>query len=430
MSEFTLSSSGSPSELSEALQTPTQPVSPGFVALLTCGNVVLFICYIGIASLLLPLQIGTFDPANKAAIFGLFTGTAALLAVIGNPLAGALSDRTTSRFGRRRPWIFSGAILSAIALAILMTAHTIVFLYIGWALFQLFSNFTLATLTALIPDKVPTSQRGMVSGIVGLGIPFGAIIGSFLIGQVFKVPGTSYAVLIVLVLVVLIACALFLGDKAIPKDSVSPFHLGTFLKNFWVNPRTYPDFAWAWVTRFLPTLGYFMGTGYILYYLQDAVKYQQLFPGQTALQGASTFNIVAEIVLIFSTVIGGILSDLFQRRKLFVIIASVVLALALLLLGLFPVWEMILVAAGVLGLGFGAFLAVDLALVTQVLPSPKTRARDLGIYHIGSTLPQTLAPAITALVITNFHSYTFLFIAAALFTLLGVIAVGQIKGVR
>ena len=141
--------------LPEALQPPLQPVSVGFMIALALANAALYLCYFGIGVLLLPLQISTIDPANKVVDLGVVTSISVLLALIGNPLAGALSDRTTSRFGRRRPWIFSGAIVSALALALMMSAQSIIVLSLGWAIFQLFSNFVLAALAALIPDQIP-----------------------------------------------------------------------------------------------------------------------------------------------------------------------------------------------------------------------------------------------------------------------------------
>src|SRR5262249_3664714 len=160
--------------------------------------------------LLLPLQISTIDPAHKVANLGIVTSVAVLLALIGNPLAGALSDRTISRFGRRRPWILVGAIASALALAVLFSAHSVVMVFIGWSAFQLFSNFILAALAAIIPDQVPEAQRGTISGIVGLATIVGSIIGSVLIGMVIKAPAPSYLLLIVLILVILVPYAFFL----------------------------------------------------------------------------------------------------------------------------------------------------------------------------------------------------------------------------
>jgi MFS family permease len=416
--------------LPEALQPPTRKVSVGFLLALTVASAVLYLCYIGIGGLLLPMQISTIDPVHKVANLGIVTSIAVLLALIGNPLAGALSDRTTSRFGRRRPWIFSGALLSAAALAIMMSAQSIVMIFIGWAAFQLFSNFILAALTALIPDQVPEAQRGTASGIVGLAASVGSIIGSIIIGIVIKVPAPSYLLMIVLLLVVLVPYSIFLREKALPREHVQPFHIGAFLKNFWVSPRKHPDFAWAWLTRFIPIFGYFLGTGYLFYYLQDAVHYQQLFPGQSVTQGVSTLTIISTVVSIVFTLVGGILSDRFKRRKLFIVLSSIITAGALLIFGFVPSWPILMIAMAVLGIGFGTYMSVDGALVTQVLPSANDRAKDMGIINIANTLPQSLGPAVAAFLITSTHSYLVLFAVGAVITLCAALVVRPIKAVR
>ena len=136
MAEFVSSSSALSSDASgdlpEVLQAPTHPVSLGFMIAIGTVEFAFFICYIGIGALLLPLQIGQLAPGNKVVALSLFTGISVLIALVANPIAGALSDRTTSRFGRRRPWILLGGIFTAVSLFIMMQAFTLPLLYIGW----------------------------------------------------------------------------------------------------------------------------------------------------------------------------------------------------------------------------------------------------------------------------------------------------------
>lgn len=434
MEDFTLSSplttAAETSFLPEALQTPTRPVRLGFMLALTLAQSVLFMCYVGIGGLLLPLQISTIDPANKVVNLGIVTSISVLLALIGNPLVGALSDRTTSRFGRRRPWIFAGTILSALSLSIMLSAQSIWMIFVGWAAFQLFSNFILAALTAIIPDQVPVEQRGTASGMVGLAISVGSIIGSIVIGQILKAPAPSYVLLIILLLVILIPYSIFLREKTLPREYVKRFRLGTFLANFWIDPRKHGDFTWAWLARFIPFFGYFLGTNYLFFYLQDAVHYDKLFPGQSIVQAVSTLTIISTLVALVFTPLGGYLSDRFKTRKLFIIIANVIIAAAMIAFGTVPSWTVILVTMGVLGMGFGIYTSVDAALVTQVLPSANDRAKDMGIINIANTLPQSLAPAAAAFIISASHSYLTLYVTGAVIALIGIFSVLPIKSVR
>ncbi len=413
-------------DIPEAVRTPTKPVSLLFMVALTAAGTSLYILYTGIGALLLPFQVGLLAPANKVVVLGVFTGIAVLVALVANPLAGALSDRTTSRFGRRRPWIVIGGLLTAVGLLFMWRASNFPLLFIGWCSVELFSNCTLAALTATIPDQVPENQRGTVSGIYGLATSLGGILGAVIGGQIFRDhPESAYVVMLAIVLLAILPFAVFLNDQALPKGYLPAFRIGAFLKGFWVNPRKYPDFAWAWMTRFIPFIGYFLGTTYILYYLQDAVKYP------AALQGASTFSIVATVVSLGSTVLGGYLSDKVKRRKLFVVIGMVIIALAMLVLAFVPTWQAVVVAGAILGFGLGAYLAVDVAIVTLVLPKAEERGKDMGIINIANTLPHSLAPVLAgAILALTSSNYTFLYFAAALFALLGILTVRPIKAVR
>ena len=260
MEDIRIAAAASDSGVPEALQVPTQPVRLGFMLAITIANMTYFLCYIGVGTLSLPFQISQLAPASKVTVLSLFAATSVLFGLVTNPLAGAFSDRTTSRFGRRRPWIFTGALGTAISLFIMWQAISLPLLYIGWCGVQLFSNFAIPAMVATIPDQVPERQRGAVSGVFGLSLPLGAILGAILIGQVFKAaPANAYLVILVVVLVINIPFALFLSDKALPKGYPPAFRLGAFLKGFWINPRRYPDFGWAWLTRFIPLIGYFYG---------------------------------------------------------------------------------------------------------------------------------------------------------------------------
>jgi MFS family permease len=117
-------------------------------------------------------------------------------------------------------------------------------------------------------------------------------------------------------------------------------------------------------------------------------------------------------------------------RKPFVMVGMSIIAASMLLLAFFQIWEVVLLAAVVLGFGLGAYLAVDVAIVTLVLPSAENRAKDMGIVNIANTLPHSLAPVLAGVILALTHSYPFLYIAAAIFVLLGILTVLPIKVVR
>lgn len=411
-------------DLPEALQIPAKAVSAGFQFLLSLANLVVWLSILPISQILLPTQVAALDAAHKFTNLSIATAIGVLAAVITNPIAGALSDRTTSRLGRRRPWFIAGTLLSIAALALMANASSFIALVLCWAIFHVAANAILAALSAVVPDQVPVRQRATVSAFVSLSLPLGAVIGALLVTRVLNSMQLSYFVFIGILLVVMTLLVLVIHDRPLPRDAAPRFNLGAFLTGFWVNPFKYPDFGWAWLTRFLVYLGYFISLGYLLYFLQDAVHYQK------AAQGVTTFQVILTGTLLIASVISGILSDKFQRRKIFVIGASLVIVLAFLILAFFQTWPAVEVAAAVLGVGFGAYLGVDIALITQVLPSTSARGKDLGVINIANALPQVVGSAVAALVINSFHSYTLLFVFAAILASLGAVLIQRIKSVR
>jgi MFS family permease len=408
----------------EALQVPTKAVNAGFQLLLSLANLVIWLSILPIGQILLPMQVATLGAANKFTNLTIATAVGVLAAVITNPIAGALSDRTTSRLGRRRPWFIAGTLLSAVTLALMATTTSFVALVVWWAIFHIAANTLLAGLSAIVPDQVPVRQRATVSAFVSLSLPVGAVIGALLVTRVARSTQVSYYIFIGLLLIVMVLFILVLRDKPLPKEVVPRFKLGIFLAGFWINPVKYPDFGWAWLTRFLVYLSYFTSLGYLLYFLQDAVHYQK------AAQGVATFQIILTSTLLIASVIGGLLSDRLQRRKIFVIGANLVIALSFLILAFFQTWPAVELAGAVLGLGFGAYLGVDIALITQLLPSANARGKDLGVINIANALPQVVGVTIAAFVVNTFHSYTVLFVIAAVLAVLGAVLIQQIKSVR
>jgi MFS family permease len=134
--------------------------------------------------------------------------------------------------------------------------------------------------------------------------------------------------------------------------------------------------------------------------------------------------------MLLTVVVGGIASDRVGRRKPFVLCAGLVMSAASLILAGAQTFLGALVAATVLGLGFGVYTSVDFALLTEVLPAALDRAKDLGVINIASTLPQVLAPAIAAPVVTHLGGYPVLYVLSAILGVVGAVLVYKIRAVR
>jgi MFS family permease len=379
---------------------------------------------------LLPLQLAGIDEDGKVAAFGLVTGFGALVAVVANPLAGALSDRTTSRFGRRHPWTLGGVVVGAAALCLLGLQTSVIGVLLCWCLAQAALNASYASLNAGIPDHVPVRQRAVVSGWIGFPQALGLVVGAVVVTMLVTDIPAAYAVIGIAAAAMALPFVLSTPDPPLPREARRPLTWRDLKDTFWVSPRAHPDFAWAWFTRFLVMLGNATGTLYLLFFLQDAVGYEQLFPGHTADEGVLVLTLLYTAGVIATSVAGGVLSDRMNRRKPLVVASSAVMTVAALLLTFWHTWPAAIAAAAIMGAGFGVYLSVDQALITQVLPAASDRAKDLGIINIAATAPQVLGPALAALIVSSAAGYSGLYALSAIVTLLGGILVWPIKSVR
>ena len=377
--------------------------------------------------LLLPQQIDAeLHPENwidSVVAFGIISGIAGLFAIIVYPLTGALSDRTTSRFGRRRPWIAGGALLFAVALVLLGLQHDLVGIGVFWVL--ALSGFCVMTaaLTATISDRVPVDQRGYVSGWLSAPQAVGTILGILLVTMLALSLLAGYALVAVLLLVLTIPF-LMRPDAVLAPEQRERMSARGVIGSLWISPREQPDFGWTLLGRILVNFGNAFGTTLLLYFLMFGLDRTDAEDDLLMLTAVyMVFVIIAALVL-------GRLSDKLGRRKLFVIVASVLQAVAAVLLAFFPDFTVALVAAGLLGLGYGCFLSVDQALATQVLPDPENRGKDLGIMNIASAVPQAIAPLLGAGLVAMMGGFTGLFLLAAVCAALGAVAVMRVKSVR
>ncbi|HQR90475.1 MAG TPA: MFS transporter, partial [Caulobacter sp.] len=282
-----------------------------------------------------------------------------------------------------------------------------------------------------LPDRVPDAQKGRVAAFLSLGNPIGTMAGAVLIGGLLVTEFTRYIAISLVLLLTLAPFVLKLDDKPLPRDARPPFKLGAFIAALWVNPRKHPDFAFAWVGRFLVLVALSLVQCYMLYFLQDVIGYSRIFPGRKAEEGLAILTTVSTVSNVALALIGGMLSDKLKRRKLFAAGAAMTIALAMVIFSMTPSWPVMVATYLLLGCGAGCFYAVDIALVTQVLPSQRDAGKDLGVLNLANTLPQALAPmlAVWALGPTQLD-YQVFFLVAATLAVAGGLAILPIRGVR
>ncbi|MFD0820642.1 MFS transporter [Micromonospora zhanjiangensis] len=417
-----------PASLPAALAEPTVKVRPAWIALIFSANLGVWMAFFTPIQILLPQQIERIQPTGKEAMLAVVTGLGALAAVVVNPLAGALSDRTTPRLfgldlGRRHIWTCCGALLGAVALVLLARQDTILGVALGWVAAQTCFNAMLATLSSAIPDRVPVTQRGGVSGWVGIPQALGLVLGAVLVTAVISGNAAGYLAVAVAVLALALPFALFTADDPLPRTHRPALRARGLITGMWISPRAHPDFAWAWLTRFLVQIGNALGTLYLLYFLQDKVRY----PDPEG--GLLVMILLYTVGMMTTAVVAGRLSDRSGRRRVFVIWSGVIMAVAALLLAVWPIWSAALVAALLLGAGYGVYLAVDAALITQVLPQATDRGKDLGVINIANSAPQVLGPALSAPIVVHLGGYPTLYAVTAAVTVLGSVLVLKIRTV-
>src|ERR1700757_1635696 len=419
-----------------ALAEPTQHVRYRWIVGLTLASLGMWMATQTPLQVMLALQLQDITPRHKVVALGVVIGVGAVSSALATPIVGALSDRTargrrTGRFsGRRHRWTLVMAVLAAACMVVLAVQGTVLGVALLWFLFSGFQNGEYATLSAAIPDHVPVRQRATVAGWGGMPIALG--LGA---GTVLGVDGLNqrlvagYITLAVLMVLLALPFVLFTPDHPLAPEDREPFSWRRVASSYWISPREYPDFGWAWLTRFLATLSIAMGTLYLLYFLRDKVHYARLFPGQTAADGLLILILIYTGGVVVASIAGGVISDRSGRGKRLVTVSGLLMGVAALLLTFWETWPSALAAAVLFGVGFGCYIAVDQALITQVLPKAHDRAKDLGIINIAIVTPYAIGPAIAAPLV-SLVGYPALFGATAVVAIAAAIGVWQIKSVR
>jgi len=282
-------------------------------------------------------------------------------------------------------------------------------------------------LVAVLPDQVPAAQRGLVAGVLGVCVPIASVSGTFVV-KIFT--GNQLAMFLAPCAIggfFILLFAVTLKDRRLGKADRPNWSLRELASTFYVNPRKSPDFAWAFASRFMFVLAYAFLITYQAYYLLDKIGSAEADVPQQIFLGTLTQS----VVLVAASLIGGRLSDRTGRRKPFVLTASIVYGLALFVIAIASSFNGFLVGMAISGLGFGMYVAVDLALVVDVLPDKDHAAKDLGVFNIAGALPFSIAPAIApAILAISSGSYGVLYAVAGVCAIIGAFAILPVKGVR
>ena len=385
----------------------------------------------------LPSQIAAIvGDARKELFNGLVPAAGATLSLAATPIAGALSDRSRNRIGRRRPFLAVGTAINILFLLLLArfgaggSIGLFLLCYLG---VQLGANWAGGPYAGLIPDLVPPKQRGQASGWLALmtagGTLFGVIAaGALIVGRGY---GPIYLAIAV-TLASLCAVTLFGVTEKPLVEAPAPIRARDFAASFLLRGPRYRDFYFVLFTRALVTMGIYSVFTFFQFFLKDVVR------SESPARDASYLVGIIIAAGIPTSLLAGALSDHLGRKPLVYASGGLMAAASLLFIGVgrFPSLAAMYWIGAVFGIGYGAYQAVDWALAIDVLPQGESAAKDMGIWHVSLVLPQVLAPALTGVVLSAFkHSslllgYMVIFILTALWFILGTVFVRQIRSVR
>ncbi len=383
-------------------------------------------------TVVIPAEVLRFVPeAQKGAYLGLLFAAGAVMAMVVSPISGALSDRSTLPMGRRRPFVIVGVLVNVLGLTVMRHAPAYASYVVGLALVQAATNFAGGAFNGLIPDRIPRSQRGVASGVLGFMMMSGTICAALLAGHLVGQGRTASVYLIDAVLFLACTALVVLQIREAPIRDAPPFSLGAFARSFWIDPRRYPDFGWMFLTRGLVMLGFYTMISFLQFFVKDTLHL-------TVPEAARVTGILSAVTIAAGTIVAlaaGWVSDRIGRKGI-VSVSGFFLALTSFGLLTQPPLSTLMWIAVLFGIGYGAFTSVDLALAIDVLPSRGTAAKDLGIWGVANTLPQVLAPILAGPMLDIFNrrspnsGYTVVFSGAIVCVVLASIFIWKIKGAR
>ena len=381
---------------------------------------------------MLPSQIAALvGDDRKELVTGLVMGGGALASLVLTPVAGAMSDRSRSRFGRRHPFLVVGTLVNVVFLLAMapMTAGTsLAWFVVAYLGVQFGSNWAGGPYAALIPDLVPAPQRGAASGWMALMSTVGMLAGVAVAGQLAR-PGRYVAIDVTICAALLLAMlATVWGVRERPAAALRAAATSRFVPS----PRLHTNFYWVLATRSLVGMGIYSVFSFFQFFLADVLHVAR--PEQ---QASYLIGAIVAAGIPTSLVAGG-LSDRTGRKPLIYVSGGVMAVASVLFVAAGAVQSLaaIFVVGALFGLGYGAYQAVDWALAVDVLPVGDDAARDMGIWHVALVLPQVLAPALSGAVLAALKpvsvetGYVVVFVVTAAWFIAGTVLVSRVRGVR
>ena len=408
--------------MTEHSGTPTaiagKRVGPLWMTLFTLAWLAIWTVQLTPIQLLLPLQLDTGAPGENwiAGVVwaGVVLSVGGLVGIIAAPVSGRWSDRTRSRWGRRRPWAIGGSLVAAVGLVLTGLVAGPVAVGGAWIVVSVGVSVASAALTAMIADQL-TTQRGAASAAASSAQAVGIVVGVGAVVLIGLNVEQSYFLLAAIIAVIGSGTALLLPDAA-AHELALPAPRTAARTASWRDR----DFLWLLISRFVVNIGNAFGTSLLLFFLLYGVR----VPSAAAQDDLLVLIVIYTVFVVIASIIAGILSDRpsaspLRRRRTITAVSAVVQAISGVVILISPSFEMTAVAAAIMGAGYGAYMAVSLAFATDLLKDPDDHARDLGLVNVSAQLGQLLGPLLGAGLVALVGGFWLLFGAAAVLSVVG-----------
>ena len=400
----------------------------------------------GMHGIILPLRVLDFVPeAEKNTALGLLISTGLILAMIVQPVVGAISDRSGFSWGRRRPFILVGALFLLLLLPGIGLAGSYAVLFAIYCLMQISSNIVQGPHQGFIPDLVPEGKRGLASGVKGFleilgGVailyPIAIFMDNYAIGQGSQWLWLSLALPGIVLLAFMVVTVLMVREQPRSGGLQLPainLNAGIMLRRclMWLRLsriisfiKAHSSFAWFLASRLFFFLAMAVIQRFALYYLRDIIGADD--PAEAVFR----FSILAVIGMLVVVYPAGRLSDKMGRKS--IAFSSAILGtLGILVIILYQSYISIMIAAGILGVATGAFLSTNWALATDLVVKGK-EARYLGLANMATAGAGVLAGLVGPLIdhyeaVTTGLGYQIMLVACLLFFILGGLLLLKVK---
>ncbi len=424
-----------------------------------------------------PLATPIFGVNNIETARGVMTGIGLLIAMFVQPMAGAMSDVSTHRLGRRRPYMIGGTAVVMVALVITALAGNWYVLLLGYVLLQLSDNVAQGAYQGLMPDVVPEDKRGKASAALAIsqlvGTLVGATIPGILQGTLGEVPGSQLTLLLVGIvwIISLALTVIFVKERRfVPKEKINPWVAGI---NMFKGVGNYPDFVKLMISRFLFLTAPATVSLFVKSFLEGTADPQNpnfglsfvrptldSSTGQLTPQAGFTLSIVLGLVIITATLAAYPFSILSERtgRKRMIYVAMVIgfIGGVAMLIPHFlissatdtartlpgfaaqqafmdtarPTALLLTVIFGCfIGTSWGAFMAVDWAFATDLIPLSEA-GRFMGLSNLATAGCQAFGAFVGGFIADSALGFTGIFVTVGLYYILSALILTRVRETR